>query len=478
MLSSYTSDSTVHSRVPSPTAMALVCTLPPPTPRPLHISSPRAYTYTPASPSVEGWTRVSVFEHLVLFVAGFALGMWLIFGASVIWVCCTPIRISLADASVGDVVPVCTAWPRANHLAEGFKIVLCLITEGRVLADVPDIRRRRVLRAAAFRVNEQGNGIPVPWNDVVGRVCAVPQSIDGLDISNNRLVSVPPALPAFRMLTRLSLAHNSIRVLPIDMGQLSRLEVLDLAFNYLSALPSSIVGLSKLRELSLEHNNIRALPDDIEHMECLEGLNLRSNQLSRLDWTSLPPHIVRLSLRQNRLHQLPACLLMSVFDGTLSVDACSLPHLGKSSRVLRATALAVHCTMQQELERALLYARASRSLWLTSSTVDLGLGNNAAEWHNGLPLSHIAPTGVITSLPLALFRMRTLTVLHVPSQALTCLPDAIVALSALRELDVEHNSLTSLPAVIGLLSDLRILLAGWFCSIFVSVPPVLSFIYA
>ncbi|KAI6184495.1 Leucine-rich repeat-containing protein 57 [Aphelenchoides bicaudatus] len=140
----------------------------------------------------------------------------------------------------------------------------------------------------------------------------IPSSVDevanilrNLDLSENKIVSLPPKISSFQSLKQLHLQRNRFTLLPDEIGCLKTLELLDVSFNKLSTLPSSLAGCSALKTLNasnnvltdfpvgvchalqvdnvdLSNNLIETLPDDISHLNAIE-LNLNKNRLNKLN---------------------------------------------------------------------------------------------------------------------------------------------------------------------------------------------------
>ncbi|XP_049993693.1 p53-induced death domain-containing protein 1 isoform X4 [Alexandromys fortis] len=164
------------------------------------------------------------------------------------------------------------------------------------------------------------------------------RSLDALLLSHNRLSELPEVLGALPALTFLSVRHNCLEKLPATLGSLSALQRLDLSENLLDTIPSEIGNLSNLSELNLASNRLQNLPASLEPeafsvsilsrfpeptlnqhlptagLRSLRLLVLHSNLL-----TSVPtglahlPLITRLDLRDNQLRDLPAELLDAPF---------------------------------------------------------------------------------------------------------------------------------------------------------------------
>ncbi|XP_050295445.1 leucine-rich repeat-containing protein 59-like [Anthonomus grandis grandis] len=75
-----------------------------------------------------------------------------------------------------------------------------------------------------------------------------------LDLSNNRLTSLPDTFISLTFLTKLDLSKNELTELPEEFGQLSKLKYLDLYKNNLERLPLSFGQFTALRFLDLKDN--------------------------------------------------------------------------------------------------------------------------------------------------------------------------------------------------------------------------------
>lgn len=87
-------------------------------------------------------------------------------------------------------------------------------------------------------------------------------SVQVLDLSNNKLVDPWSALLSFKDLRILHLSANKIRVVPDSVAQWKLLEVLYLDDNELVKLSKAMQNLTKLQWLSLSENS--DLPDDLQ----------------------------------------------------------------------------------------------------------------------------------------------------------------------------------------------------------------------
>uniref|UniRef100_A0A673V8C3 Podocan like 1 n=1 Tax=Suricata suricatta TaxID=37032 RepID=A0A673V8C3_SURSU len=142
--------------------------------------------------------------------------------------------------------------------------------------------------------------------------------LEYLDLSHNRLASVPAGLP--RTLAVLHLGRNRIRWVEATRLRGARaLRYLLLQHNQLGATglpagrnelralePEPLAGLAQLRELSLAHNRLRVGdigPGTWHELQALQVLDLSHNELSFVP-PDLPEALEELHLQGNRIGQV------------------------------------------------------------------------------------------------------------------------------------------------------------------------------
>lgn len=80
--------------------------------------------------------------------------------------------------------------------------------------------------------------------------------------------------------TRITLSHNKLSVLPPGIANLINLEILNLTNNQLEELPVSLSSMPKLRILNVSINRLRQLPRGFGAFPALEVLDVSYNNLS------------------------------------------------------------------------------------------------------------------------------------------------------------------------------------------------------
>ncbi|NWH34309.1 PIDD1 protein, partial [Chloropsis hardwickii] len=132
-------------------------------------------------------------------------------------------------------------------------------------------------------------------------------SLRVLLVSHNSLVTLPEDFGCLSKLTFFSAMKNQLKDLPHSIGELSMLQDLDLSENALELLPEEVGNLHNCTELDLSGNRLLRIPDSLANLKSLHRLHLHSNLLVTVpaSLASLP-NLSRLDLQNNCLHAIPA----------------------------------------------------------------------------------------------------------------------------------------------------------------------------
>ncbi|KAJ8866278.1 hypothetical protein PR048_032121 [Dryococelus australis] len=133
-------------------------------------------------------------------------------------------------------------------------------------------------------------------------------NITRLTLSHNKIQVVPPGLANLVNLEILNLFNNIIEELPTSLSSMPKLRILNVGMNRLGSLPRGFGAFPLLEVLDLTYNNIdeTMLPGNFFMMETLRALYLGDN-----DFEYIPPEIGNLKnlqilvLRENDLIELP-----------------------------------------------------------------------------------------------------------------------------------------------------------------------------
>src|SRR4051812_15317256 len=134
---------------------------------------------------------------------------------------------------------------------------------------------------------------------------ALADTLTMLDLSGNRLRTLPDDLPRLRVLRTLFCSNNRFETLPAALGACPQLDLvgfkanaiehvppqalspalrwLILTDNRIEAMPETLGACRHLRKLALAGNRLTALPAAIGGCESLELIRLSANSFSRLE---------------------------------------------------------------------------------------------------------------------------------------------------------------------------------------------------
>ncbi len=154
------------------------------------------------------------------------------------------------------------------------------------------------------------------------------ETLEVLDLSGNRLASLPDDLPRLHRLRIIFCSNNRFTTLPAVLGRCAQLEMvgfksnqirqvpaealperlrwLILTDNEIEALPAAIGRCGRLQKLALAGNRLRALPADMAACTGLELLRISANRLAALpDWLLTLPRLSWLAYAGNPFCEAP-----------------------------------------------------------------------------------------------------------------------------------------------------------------------------
>ncbi|KAF9930213.1 RAM signaling network component [Linnemannia zychae] len=111
--------------------------------------------------------------------------------------------------------------------------------------------------------------------------------LEKLTMSHNSIRTLPLQLNMFSSLRYLNIRANSIKIFPAVLCHLSSLEILDMSRNKISRFPDSFGNLMNLRVLSISKNRLETIPTYIGEMNQLQFLKIEQNPI-----VFPPPEIV------------------------------------------------------------------------------------------------------------------------------------------------------------------------------------------
>jgi Leucine-rich repeat (LRR) protein len=129
-----------------------------------------------------------------------------------------------------------------------------------------------------------------------------PLSVEWLDLTDDKLESLPSRIFELENLRFLNISGNPIRIIPTEISRLSKLQVLYLNNDPYLNLDLSIYALSKLpalEELHLANDNIHSFGNEFESLNKLKYLDLSGNPIEFTDFQIRPLQNLILILDQD-----------------------------------------------------------------------------------------------------------------------------------------------------------------------------------
>ncbi|KAM9861302.1 leucine-rich repeat serine/threonine-protein kinase 1 [Aulostomus maculatus] len=262
-----------------------------------------------------------------------------------------------------------------------------------------------------------------------------------VNLSQNQLTSLPPALLHLTHLCRLSAAKNQLTSLfdapaATNWIGLRKLEELDVSDNLLTALPSSVMhGLKSLNFLNVSRNKLSVFPDPwacpLKHCKASSNMIESLPDSISIFWRT---QLQDVDFSNNSLHQLPSYIFE--LEALLSLRLCgnhiaTLPAPSKWS----CSQLKTLDLSRNQLGKTEEAPKSRRLAFLTT-------------WSRRDP-----DPACPVEFP-AILR-HSLEVLFLNDNQLECVPQSVCVLSSLTELYLSNNpGIRELPAELGQLSNL------------------------
>ena len=177
------------------------------------------------------------------------------------------------------------------------------------LTTLADLRAGRLAGATHLDLRHCG------LDEFPREVFTLADTLTMLDLSGNRLRTLPDDLPRLRELRTLFCSGNLFETLPASLGACPALDLvgfkanaiahvpaealspglrwLILSDNRVEAMPETLGACRRLRKLALAGNRLAALPAGIAHCEALELIRLSANAFARLE-DALPDGLLAL----------------------------------------------------------------------------------------------------------------------------------------------------------------------------------------
>lgn len=152
------------------------------------------------------------------------------------------------------------------------------------------------------QISEQLTSFPM-------EILELADSLEILDLSNNRLSDIPEQIAELRKLKILFASNNLFTELPASLGACEQLEMVGFKTNQIKKVPETSLP-QQLRWLILTDNQIETLPNSLGERPRLQKLALAGNQIRQLPKTmSKLVNLELIRLSANQLQEFPKSLL-------------------------------------------------------------------------------------------------------------------------------------------------------------------------
>ncbi|CAB3237093.1 unnamed protein product [Arctia plantaginis] len=185
-----------------------------------------------------------------------------------------------------------------------------------------------VLQLAEYKLKE----IPI-------EALQLSDTLRSLDLSKNRLTSLPNDICKFKLLKQLKLDANKIESLPNSMSDMRKLEMLNVSNNLITCLPETFAKLNNLKQVYLNHNRLKLFPEQLLGLHNLEVLEISDNKITEVPTGMSELYVTELNLSQNEisvlsedLYRAPRLKILRLEENCLSLDAIS-PSLLRDSKI-------------------------------------------------------------------------------------------------------------------------------------------------
>ncbi len=257
--------------------------------------------------------------------------------------------------------------------------------------------------------------------------------LEYLNLSHNKIDSIPNSIGDLKALTSLKMGDNKLKVLPDTIGDLLNLQSLSLYDNQLNSLPESFGSLLNLKYLYLKRNEIVSLPDSIGNLSSLRFFYIGNNCLDQLpNCIKFLNSLIHIDLSGNLLESLPKEI------GNL----ISLKFLYLNRNKLNS----IPDTITNLKNLNILNLRNNKLEILPKSIGSLKFLEKLNVSENELE-----------NIPNSIGNLRSLKYLNIRKNNIQFLPDSISELNSLEYLDLSFNLINFLPESMESLESLKVL---------------------
>lgn len=175
--------------------------------------------------------------------------------------------------------------------------------------------------------------------DIPPEVLDLSEKLRNLDLSKNKLPSLPEDISKFKLLKQLNLESNKLEMVPDYIANLQKLELLNVSNNFIQSLPHTFCKLCNLKQIFLNNNKFKQFPVQLLGLTNLEVVDLSHNKITEVPSGMANLYAAELNLSQNEisvlsedLHLAPRLKILRLEENCLSLDTIQ-PSLLRDSKI-------------------------------------------------------------------------------------------------------------------------------------------------
>lgn len=256
--------------------------------------------------------------------------------------------------------------------------------------------------------------------------------IEVLELEENRIEQLPVDIGTMRNLVRLDVANNRLFDIPESIGECGQLKYICAHSNYIQHVPATLGACFQLEYVDLARNKINELPEDYAHLRNLVHLDVSDNRLGRFPMEFGDcDRLVHLNASANKISYLPTS-----FSKLVNLEFCNLH---SNELVIQKNNIGGLTSLKELILSRNKITKLHPDIEFCKELTHIDLNDNL--------LSHI---------PAEIGLLRLIEKFKASYNKLEDLPVEIGSLQCLLNLDVSNNKVFGpIPGPIGLLTSLR-----------------------
>ncbi|RZF38099.1 hypothetical protein LSTR_LSTR006498 [Laodelphax striatellus] len=278
--------------------------------------------------------------------------------------------------------------------------------------------------------------------------------LEVLNLSHNSIKVLPRELGILEALVELNVENNKIGELPEEIGQLRHLKVLKAKINSLKSVPIELFKLKEIIHLDLSENSLEEIHEGLGDLVTLQTLDISRNKLSAFPLSlGYLTSLVTLNISHNQLASVPEEIQNLRGLTELDISHNNISELPPMTYMSHLMVIEASCNQIGELP-TFNNCRKLREVRFGQNKIEKIDVCNFEE----VPVSVlILSSNQISEVPDDVARLTTLTILDISNNSITCVPPILARLRKLTHLKLDGNPIKNIRQDVLKTGTLRIL---------------------